>query len=358
VSDSADDFAQMWSWFATHCEGYSPLYERICTAVAADPEVLAFVKSAPPEAHLPPALLAAVHFELLGDPDHELACVYRGESDADPAPLFLALCRERSDAVMEVLSTHYIQTNECGRSAAIAPGLTWVARQLGDAPLALVDVGASAGLNLLCDRFRLDYGPHGTTGPLQSPVIVRCEVRGGNPPIAQRLPEFVERVGIDRSPVDVTDPADARWLLACVWPDTGRLERTAAAIHLAQELRPRVLRGDANEAISPVVESLPAGTAVLLVTTWAFAYLPVEDRARFIEQLVALSSSRPIAWVSAESPGTVKPLDPLVAGVGDSETPDVLGAVLFSAGETRAAVLGDVQEHGGWIDWRAPDRFA
>jgi hypothetical protein len=145
VSDPTEDLAQLWEWFATsHCRGYSPLYEQIALAVARDRELLEWVRTAPPAAHLPQALLAAVHYVLLDGFEHPLAEVYAGRSDADPVPLFFDVCRERRDDVLALLGARHIQTNDCGRSAVIGPGLTWFASQL-DGPFALVDVGASGG---------------------------------------------------------------------------------------------------------------------------------------------------------------------------------------------------------------------
>jgi hypothetical protein len=342
----------MWRWFATHCRGYSPLYEKISLAIADDRELLDDVRAAPPLAHLPPALLAAVHYLLLGGADHPLAEVYAGRSDADPGPLFLDLCRSRRADVMAVLSSRHIQTNECGRSAVIGPGLTWLAPQFGG-PWSLIDVGASAGLNLLCDHYRIDYGTHGVTGPDDSPVKIDCRVVAGHPPIAARLPTFASRVGIDRSPIDLSNPDDARWLLACVWPDTGRLERTAAAIELAQSDRPHVISGDAIPALSEVLAALPGGTAAVIVTTWAFAYLSTEDRDDFMALLDRASHARDIAWLSAEGAGTVEPFADQAVPDDDPGTSDILGAILFENGVRHPELLGYVQEHGGWIDWRA-----
>jgi hypothetical protein len=353
VSDGLDDFTEMWRWFATHCQEYSPLYEQISRAVAGDRELLAAVRSAPPSAHLPPALLAAVHYLVLEGADQAVAEVYAGRSPADPGPLFLEFCRSHRDAVMAILATRHIQTNECGRSSAIGPGLTWLASRL-DGPFALVDVGASAGLNLLCDRYRLDYGSHGATGPADSPVTITSTVRGGHPPIAAQLPALATRVGIDRSPIDLADPDDARWLLACVWPDTDRLDRTAAAIHLAQADPPRVIAGDANDVLPGVLGALPPGTAALVTTTWAFGYFSAEDRQTFMEVLDRASYQRDIAWLSAEAAGTVGPL--AAARLADDEQgkADLLGAIVFRGGTREAHVLGYVQEHGAWLDWRAP----
>jgi hypothetical protein len=353
MSDPTDDFSQMWGWFSTHCRATSPLYERVSLAVAGDREVLTLVRTAPPSAHLPPALLAAVHYLILEGSDHPLAEVYAGRSDADPGPLFLDFFRARQDDIMAILAVRHIQTNECGRSAVIGPGFSWAASQL-DGPYAMVDVGASAGLNLLIDCFHMDYGEHGTTGPADSTVRIESRVVGGRPPIAERLPPVVSSIGIDRSPIDLTDPSDARWLLACVWPDTGRLARTAAAIRLAQMDPPHVLAGDATTALPAVLAELPAGAAAIVVTTWAFAYFSVEDREEFMRVLDAASHHRDIAWLSAEGPGTVTPFAAETKAHDDQGLSDILGAVLFRAGRRRAQMLAYVQEHGAWIDWQAP----
>jgi hypothetical protein len=353
MSDPTEEFCHMWAWFSTHCEASSPLYARISLAVAGDPEILAFVQAAPPAAHLPPALLAAVHYLVLEGTDHPLAEVYAGRSEADPGALFVDFFHAHRAEIGAILAVRHIQTNECGRSAVIGPGLTWVASQL-EGPYGLIDVGASAGLNLLCDRFRLDYGIHGATGPRDSSVFVECQVKGGVPPIAAQLPSLVSRIGIDRSPIDLSDPDDARWLLACVWPDTGRLARTAAAIRMGQLDPPPVLAGEATTVLPAALTQLPVGAVAVVVTTWAFAYFPIEAREEFVQILDDASRHRDIAWLSAEGQGTVAQLPGDAEVRTDQAITDVLGAVLFHRGARRAELLAYVQEHGARIDWRAP----
>ncbi|HEY5025281.1 MAG TPA: DUF2332 domain-containing protein [Acidimicrobiales bacterium] len=356
MSDSTSELGKLWEWFADEqCRGYSPLYERICRAVATQGELLELVQGAPPAAHMPTVLLGAVHYLLLAGLEHPLADVYSGSSDRDPAPLFVEVCREHRDQIGVLLATRHTQTNDCGRSAVIGPALTWLGRQC-DEPLALVDVGASAGLTLLCDRYRFDYGRHGTTGPHDSPVRIDCRVVGGDPPIAAHLPALVDRVGVDRDPVDLADPDDARWLLACVWPDTGRLERTAAAIALAlaQGDLPPVVEGYANDVLPAVLGQLPGGATVAVLTTWAFAYFSIEDRHRFTELLTSESHGRRITWLSAEGTGTVEAFAGAAVAHHDDSMSSVLGAVTFEDGAARAQLLGFVHQHGNWIDWRAP----
>jgi hypothetical protein len=352
VSEPTDDLAYLWEWFAqAQCRGDSALYERVALAVAADRDLLEVVRAAPPDSHLPLTLLGAVHYLLLGGLDHPLAAVYAGRSDADPGPLFLDLCRTYRNEVISLLATRRVQTNDCGRSALIGLGLTWLASRV-DGPLALVDVCASAGINLLCDRFRIDYGSHGSTGPVESPVQISCRILAGDPPVADRLPPLVARVGIDCSPIDLSDPDDARWLLACVWPDTGRLERTAASIRLTRDERPSLVAGDAVETLPAVLAALPRDSVAVIVTTAGFGYLHVAERQRFVELLETESHNRPVAWLSAESVGVVDAF----AGEAPPEHAhsDVFGAVIFNGGMPIAQLLGFGHKHGTWIDWRGP----
>ena len=272
MGDATADLADLWRWFGEQqFRGYSPIYERVAEAVAGDRDVLELFREAPPAAHLPLAPLGAVRYLLLDGLEHPLGDVYGGRSDADPGPLFLDLCRSERTRLLALLQTRRVQTNDCGRSALIGPALTWVAARL-PGPFCLVDVGASAGINLLCDRFRLDYGAAGATGPSESTVRIDCEVTGGDPPIADQLPELVHRVGIDLSPIDLSDPTDARWLLACVWPDTGRAERVQASIRLAQRDLPQVVAGRADAVLPGVLARLPDGATAIVMTTWAFGY--------------------------------------------------------------------------------------
>jgi hypothetical protein len=348
------ELGRIWEWFAdTSCKGYSPLYDRICRVVAHDDDVLALVQQAPPPAHQPNVLLGVVHYVLLSGLDHPLAAVYAGQSDADPGPLFVDLCLSHRGEVLELMETRRTQTNECGRSAVIGPALTWVAQEFG-APLALLDVGASAGLNLGCDRYFLDYGEAGSTGPADSDVRIECTVRGGMPPIAPRLPEIAARIGLDRSPIDLTDESDARWMLACIWPDTGRLERTSAAIRDAQQHPPTIRTGDMIDDLAAVIAELPTDALACVTTTWALAYLQPDGRERFAAELAKTGRERPIVWISGEGPGIVSAFaDRTPPPDLDDIEPSVLGAIRYDGGTARATALAFVHPHGASIDWIA-----
>ena len=183
-----DFLSTLWSNFAEREAGpYSPLYAAIARAVAADRRLIArVIEDAPPAAHMPITLLAAVHDLVLREPSLPLAVAYNEGAVAIAPQRFVELCDVRWPDVVEVLQHRRVQTNECGRSAPIALALAKVTEAAG--PLdGLVDAGASAGLNLLYDRFCLDYGAFGCLGNSSSAVRVACEVsRAAGLPAAGR----------------------------------------------------------------------------------------------------------------------------------------------------------------------------
>jgi hypothetical protein len=182
------------------------------------------------------------------------------------------------------------------------------------------DRPGSAGLNLYLERYFLDFGERGTIGPTDASVRVACEVRSAAVEVPHRLPELTARIGIDRAPVDVTDPDKARWLMACVWPDTG----------------------DMIDGVRVALAEAPGPAAV--ITSWSYGYLPPEVRPDFHAALAG--SAHPVAWVVGDGAGVVDLL-PVPDGEG---FPNVLGLVVFDGGAPRAELLGVVHQHGAWID--------
>jgi hypothetical protein len=171
--------------------------------------------------------------------------------------------------------------------------------------------------------------------------------------VAPRLPAFAARVGIDLHPPDLREAGDARWLLACTWPGTDRIERTALALLEAAADPPDVRAGDAVALLPDVLREL-GPEPVALVTTWSFAYLHPDQRVAFISLLVEAGRSRPLVWISADGRGVVELLDATTLRPADGAPDgDVLGAVVFEGDALQAVPLGLAHSHGQWLDWRA-----
>jgi hypothetical protein len=353
-------------------------YARICEGVASDEPLLELVAEAPPSQRRPNILLAAVHFLLLSGVDDPLAAYYptvlawrgadpaaaRPLAAADPFPPFAAFCTRHGSTIAQLVATRATQTNEVGRCTAIFPALSAIASR-AKAPIAVVDLGASAGLNLLFDRYAYDYGDGtGPVGDAGSPVLLHCELRDGEPRAGEprvgrrpptAVPTVAARVGLDRRPVDVHDDDEALWLLACQWPDhLDRFDTARRALSLARSISdlPVVRRGDAVQDLASVVASLPAGAHVCVLHSWVAAYFTPKEQRALGDAVASVASTRPVSWLFAEAPYEVPAL-PVPPPAGEK----VRGATAVvlveqGPGSQRAAWrLADMHSHGRWLHW-------
>src|SRR5205085_663655 len=172
--------------------------------------------------------------------------------------------------IRHLISTRLVQTNEVQRSACLVPAFARVAHQAQGRPLALVEIGASAGLNLLWDRYGYDYGDGRRYGEARSPVRIACNVHGDRrPPIPALLPPVAWRVGLDLNPVDVCEPEAALWLQALVWPEHNRraalLQR---AMEVARRDPPTLIAGDALDLLPAMLPTVPHDMALCVVHTF------------------------------------------------------------------------------------------
>lgn len=309
-------------------------------------------------------LLASVHDLLLLGAEHELAAhypsvaarrglAYRPIGDVALVDLFEDFCRRHRDQVESRCRTRTTQTNEVARCAVIRAALA----SLGaDRPLALVDLGCSAGLNLFVDAYRVDYA--GTfAGPSEGGPLLHCELRGESPPL--ELAAVASRTGVDRRPVDLTDPEQAGWLLACLWPDDlERFGRLEGAMRLAasrvDELH--LIEADMVEGVAGAVERADPSARVVVVTSWAAAYLPTERRRELAEAVRRAAIDRHLAWVALEFPAVARDLGILP---GDARWRQ-RGATTVCVtrydrnGAAVPSLVGECHPHGRWLDWH-PD---
>jgi hypothetical protein len=347
--------------------GYSPVYERIARAIADDPESLALLVDVAPTGRAPVLFLAATHDLVLAGLGGQLGAIYAGSSDADPWPPFRELLHTRTAEILRRMRTRSIQTNEVGRSAALLPAVGRVRSDAAaagdDRPLALVELGPSAGLNLLVDRYHASYERNGrivgSLGAPGSPVQLSCELRGPADPCLDPLPlRIASRTGLDLSPVDVTDDEACRWLEACVWPGVpDRPERLAAAIALARTDPPLLVTGDAVTDLAPLVASLPRSVLPVVIATWALAYLGRDGRAAVLAALDAVGAERDLALVTAEEPRAtpwIPEVPAEVAACGDAEgdgTGTVLGLRTWRDGRAHDEALALCHPHVRWMAW-------
>lgn len=252
-------------------------------------------------------VLGGVHLRVLAGRAPDLAAHYPstgGDGDADAAwPAFQAVLAAGCPEVVDALRRPP-QTNEVGRSASALGGFLEVARATAR-PLRVLEIGASAGLNLRFDRFRYEQGGAGFGPAAATPRFVDCWPDGA-PPFAVPM-EVVERAGCDVDPIDVATEAGALTLCAYVWPDPPeRMARLRAAIAVARAVPASLDRADAAEWLAARLAEPRPGVATVVFHSVMWQYLPEPTRAAITGSLAAAgraaTPNAPLAWLRLEPP--------------------------------------------------------
>ncbi|HKS89864.1 MAG TPA: DUF2332 domain-containing protein [Stellaceae bacterium] len=320
----------------------SPLYEELALSIATDREMIEFLATLPPAKRQPNLLLAAAR---------SICGTARGWREFRVAVLGHAA------AIRQVMLARTTQTNEPGRCAALLPVLSSLPQ-----PLALLEVGASAGLCLLPDRYGYDYRGHvlrpaadGFAGP-----IFPCAIDQWTP-VPQALPQVVWRAGLDLDPVNLGDPSDMAWLKALVWPEqTGRLRRLEQAMTVASANRPRVVAGDLRHDLVALAAEAPRDATLVIFHTAVLAYVADrEERAEFARSV----GTQCDFWIANEAAHVFREIATRAGDAASAGNPDPSGAPT-GGGRFLLSVNGNpvawTDPHGASLAWIAasPGGFA
>jgi len=320
-ADPRRSTAENYRAFSREASGRSPAYESLAESVADDDLVLGFLAALPRPKRQPNLLFAAASYLLGAAPD---------------LGTLRTLIRQHETELAEVMLARRTQTNEPARCATLLPALAAL-----PGPLALIEVGASAGLTLLFDRYSYDYDGHLLAGSDPAAPTLRCAVRGPAP-LPARLPVIAWRAGLDLNPLDVTRDDDVRWLSCLLWPgESGRAARLAAAIAAARRDPPPVYRGDLRTDLRALAAQAPAEATLVIYHSAVLAYVAPADRERFAQDVGSLAA----VWLSNEAPGVIPGLS--LAGVPRTGVPEA-AFVLGRDGQTPLALTDG---HGTWLQW-------
>ena len=244
--------------------GYAPIYQQMAAGAASDSELLAIASAATPGQNPPSLLLGAAQYLLAEHPDHPLIQFYPALTGLpapvnDPYPALRDFVFAHRDQITAIIATRLVQTNEPARSSYLYPALLTAQRLGGGRPLALVEIGPSAGLTLVPDRYAYDYGTAVLHGDPASPLVLTCPLRGDLVPPLDDALTVGWRIGVELHPLSLADPADSRWLRALIWPDhpdrAHRLDLAARAA--AQGPLPVIHQGDATECLPALLAQVP-----------------------------------------------------------------------------------------------------
>jgi len=301
--------------------GRSALYETLARAIAEDTDLLALLAALPPPKRQPNLLLAAVR-HVAGAP---LAW-----------PAFRSTALARWNDVSAVMLSRSTQTNEPARCATLLPVLARLPQRL-----ALIEVGASAGLCLLPDRYAYSYGDHIVRpdhATADAPLFP-CQA-SPTTPLPSTAPRIVWRAGLDLNPLDVNDVEQMAWLETLIWPEQAeRADRLKAAVRIARTDPPRIVCGDLRDDLAKLAAEAPKDATRVIFHTAVLAYLPTAaERDAFAASVSRLCD----CWISNEAPRVL----PDVASRAPADAP-VGRFILAVNGEP----VGWTDPHGAALEW-------
>lgn len=286
--------ADRYTAFSRQARAESAAYAELAARIGQDREFCALLAAALPAGNKqqPNLLFAAVRY--LNGPHAE-----HGPRGGIAYRAWRNWTLSHWDRVHGIIMRRFTQTNEPARCATLLPLLARLPQ-----PLALLEVGASAGLCLYPDRYRYRYDDGPEFGAPDSPVVFPCRTSPGTP-VPTALPRVVWRAGIDLNPLDPADPDDLRWLQALIWPGPAdRPRRLLAAIEAVRQanangLRPRIVRGDLLDELPALAAQAPPDATLVVFHSAVLTYLPRERREEFA-QLVRAARPAAVRWISNE----------------------------------------------------------
>lgn len=323
--------AAVFERYSKSVEALRPDEAPLMRRCASDDYVLSLV---PEDAtwDVPHRLMAAVQWLILGNeaPD------YRDQTD--PWTTFRDTLRAHEAWVVEFVRNQPIQTNEPQRCFALLPIFLTIARRV-NRPLDLLELGASAGLNLLWDLYDYRYGS-GSWGLGNSTLTLDGEERAPVPGDLLRQPVTVRRRrGIDLSPLDASTEEGLRLLSSFVGSDQDRLDRLRRAASVARSHPPELIRGDYVDALSALLDERTDDALMVVFQTLSTIYMPMGQRNRVREVVDQAGRSGPLVWISTPTPEE--------HGQRRGDYP--LELAIWPPGERR--IVARMDNGGNWIEW-------
>ncbi|WP_349409898.1 DUF2332 domain-containing protein [Pseudalkalibacillus sp. SCS-8] len=320
------------------CAGSSDLYEYLAMNISEDDELLRLCTYAREGQPVPNLLFSAVHYLLLKGTEHPLRDYYPSIV-AEPKPVefsypaFKDFCKIHRDAITHLLQNKLVQTNEVRRCAYLFPLFSHIYDRVNK-PLSLIEIGTSAGLQLLWDKYRYSYGTGEGFGNEKSNVHIHSEIKGDVQLQSMNIPPVATRVGLDLHVSDLRDPEDHLWLKALIWPEHDeRIELFEQASQCIQENQVDLMEGDGVALLNEVVEELPKDTAICIFHTHVANQIPEEMKRTLLEKIRKIGEKRDVFHIYNNMWDRKLHLDSFINGTEYNE------------------IIGDTDGHGRWFEW-------
>ncbi|WP_439568560.1 DUF2332 domain-containing protein [Sphingopyxis sp.] len=289
---------------------------------------------------LPLRAAGGIHALHLAGSAHELAPIYADADDINDAAIVAGVVARHEAALLPWLDGPP-QTNEAGRSSNFVAAMLWLADQDLPPRFDCLEIGSSAGINLMIDRYHYDLAGV-NVGPRPGVMAFTPDWRGDPPP--QHNIGFAGLKGCDVAPVDLTDPAQALRLKAYIWPEHHiRFARMEAAIAAATNEAPQLIHANAADFVAAeLARPQAAGVTRVLMHSIVWQYVPADQQARITAAMEAAgaraTAERPLAWIALEANRTVHHHELVVRHWPGSGEP---------------VKLAHAHAHGAWVEWLA-----
>ncbi|WP_082232355.1 DUF2332 domain-containing protein [Halobacillus massiliensis] len=320
-------------------KGSSVLYSFLSEKIAEDEEILELAAAANKDQPNPNLLLGSVHYLLLQGNNHPLRKYFPSLTlhplRKEEAFLeFRDFCRLNASEIRKLLKSKLVQTNEVGRCSYLYPCFSYVHEQFNK-PLALIEIGTSAGLQLLWDHYRYCYDGIITSGTPNASVTIEAEIKSGTFPVLPVLPPPVShRFGIDLHVNDLKNEEDLAWLKALIWPEHHeRREQFLKAAQIVQQNQLQLIEGNGVDLLPEIIEQIPDDSIVCVFHTHVANQIVNEVKYQLEETLKQIGQSRNIVHLYNNMWDEKLHLDMIING------------------ETKELVIGETDGHGRWFTW-------
>ncbi|WZX99870.1 DUF2332 domain-containing protein [Bacillus sp. FSL W7-1360] len=326
----------------TECVSSSPLYASLSREIAKDHELLTLcmhVQTGQPVANL---LFAAVQYTLNKYPDDTLYQYYPSFAQNPKAPessfpAFKTFCLKYEEAIRPLLETKLVQTNEVRRCVYLYPTFSYI-YQKTQKPLALIEIGTSAGLQLFWDRYHYAYPSIGHVGNTTSSVHLSADVHKGDLTslISQDTPPVTTRIGLDLHINDPANDEDTAWLWALIWPEhheRRQLFEQAVAYVNNHRHELQLIEGNGVTLLADIAATIPQDTTLCVFHTHVANQMTKETRQQLLDTITHIGQARDIFHVYNNIFDDALRLDAIIAG------------------QTYSEKIADTDAHGRFFSW-------
>ena len=334
--------ANQFRWFAkVKSRNSSPFYESLSLKIAEDKELLSSLTCA--NEPVPNILFGAVHFLLLKGVQSKLAAFYpslllKTPLKKDPYPFFRSFFFDNKAEIQEIISSKLVQTNEIQRCSYLYPAFCLISSMVPEKKLTLVEIGASAGLNLIFDHYSYNYGGKNYYGDQLSTIQINSLLKGGKfPDLSQKLSSIRCRIGIDLNPIHYRDSEAILWLRALVWPEhTERANLLLKALEVVKNYPIKLIKGDAVKILPELLSQIPHHTVPCIFHTLTINQFSEKKKGDLFTTIKDYSLRRTLFHISCEWQGANYP---------------ELELIMHKDGIKTKRLLAYCDLHGRWIEW-------